>query len=86
MRPLGPGGTAAEEASDTNKAAPWRALMTVTMTKGQREAFLTGVHVAIVGIPDDDRGPLTAPVWYWYEPSPGCMEALYHAARAVADV
>jgi nitroimidazol reductase NimA-like FMN-containing flavoprotein (pyridoxamine 5'-phosphate oxidase superfamily) len=42
--------------------------MTVHMSKAEREEFLAGVHVAIVGIPDGERGPLTAPVWYWYEP------------------
>lgn len=42
--------------------------MTVHMNKAEREEFLAGVHVAIVGIPDGERGPLTAPVWYWYEP------------------
>ena len=42
--------------------------MTVTMTKEERESFLAGVHVAIVGISVEGRGPLTTPVWYWYEP------------------
>ncbi len=42
--------------------------MTVTMTKDERETFLAGVHVAIVGISDEGRGPVTTPVWYWYEP------------------
>jgi nitroimidazol reductase NimA-like FMN-containing flavoprotein (pyridoxamine 5'-phosphate oxidase superfamily) len=42
--------------------------MTMTMSKEQRETFLAGVHVAIVGISDEGRGPLTTPVWYWYEP------------------
>ena len=38
------------------------------MNKEQRQAFLADVHVAVVAIPAQDRGPLTAPVWYWYEP------------------
>jgi nitroimidazol reductase NimA-like FMN-containing flavoprotein (pyridoxamine 5'-phosphate oxidase superfamily) len=38
------------------------------MTKKERESFLAGVHVAVVAIPEPDRGPLTVPVWYWYEP------------------
>jgi nitroimidazol reductase NimA-like FMN-containing flavoprotein (pyridoxamine 5'-phosphate oxidase superfamily) len=42
--------------------------MTVTMNKDERETFLAGVHVAIVAISDEDRGPTIAPVWYWYEP------------------
>ena len=42
--------------------------MTMHMTKTEREEFLAGVHVAVLGISDEGRGPLTAPVWYWYEP------------------
>jgi nitroimidazol reductase NimA-like FMN-containing flavoprotein (pyridoxamine 5'-phosphate oxidase superfamily) len=42
--------------------------MTLKMNKGEREAFLAGVHVAVVGISSKGRGPLTVPVWYWYEP------------------
>ena len=38
------------------------------MKKVQREAFLSGVHVAVVAIPREGLGPLTTPVWYWYEP------------------
>ena len=40
----------------------------VRMSKDEREAFLAGVHVAVIGIADEGRGPLTVPVWYWYEP------------------
>lgn len=42
--------------------------MTVHMNKDERETFLAGAHVAVVAIPEEGRGPLTAPVWYWYEP------------------
>ncbi len=42
--------------------------MTVHMNKDERETFLAGVHVAVIGISEEGRGPLTAPVWYWYEP------------------
>jgi PPOX class probable F420-dependent enzyme len=38
------------------------------MSKEEREAFLADVHVAVISIADGDRGPLTAPVWYMYEP------------------
>jgi nitroimidazol reductase NimA-like FMN-containing flavoprotein (pyridoxamine 5'-phosphate oxidase superfamily) len=38
------------------------------MTKEEREAFLTGVHIGIVSIPQDGRGPLTVPLWYRYQP------------------
>lgn len=42
--------------------------MTMAMTKEQREEFLADVHVAILGISVENQGPLTTPVWYWYEP------------------
>lgn len=38
------------------------------MTKSEREAFLAGVHVAVISVAEDGRGPLTMPVWYAYEP------------------
>jgi PPOX class probable F420-dependent enzyme len=38
------------------------------MTKAEREAFLAGVHVGVLSIPEPGRGPLTVPIWYAYEP------------------
>ena len=42
--------------------------MSTTMTKSERESFLAAVRVAIIGISEKGGGPLTTPVWYWYEP------------------
>jgi nitroimidazol reductase NimA-like FMN-containing flavoprotein (pyridoxamine 5'-phosphate oxidase superfamily) len=42
--------------------------MSLAMTKQEREAFLAGMHVGIIGIADGERGPLTTPLWYAYEP------------------
>ena len=42
--------------------------MPLTMTKAERETFLAGVHVGVVSIEDPGHGPLTAPIWYAYEP------------------
>ena len=42
--------------------------MSLAMSKKQRERFLSRVHVGIVSIPRADRGPLTVPIWYDYEP------------------
>ena len=42
--------------------------MSFAMTKEEREAFLADVHVAIISIAEERRGPLTVPVWYFYEP------------------
>ena len=39
-----------------------------SMTKQAREAFLADVHVGVISIPEDGRGPLSVPVWYAYEP------------------
>jgi len=42
--------------------------MSFNMTQEEREAFLADVHVGIVSIPEEGRGPLAVPVWYAYEP------------------
>jgi nitroimidazol reductase NimA-like FMN-containing flavoprotein (pyridoxamine 5'-phosphate oxidase superfamily) len=38
------------------------------MTIEEREQFLAAVRIGVLSIADDGRGPLTAPVWYGYEP------------------
>lgn len=43
-------------------------MVSLNMSKEEREAFLSGVHVAVISVADGDRGPLSAPVWYAYEP------------------
>jgi nitroimidazol reductase NimA-like FMN-containing flavoprotein (pyridoxamine 5'-phosphate oxidase superfamily) len=42
--------------------------MSLAMTKLEREAFLADLHVGIISIPEDGKGPLTVPIWYAYEP------------------
>jgi nitroimidazol reductase NimA-like FMN-containing flavoprotein (pyridoxamine 5'-phosphate oxidase superfamily) len=42
--------------------------MSLSMTKQEREAFLADVHVGVISIADEGRGPLTVPIWYAYEP------------------
>ncbi|MPZ78197.1 MAG: pyridoxamine 5'-phosphate oxidase [Deltaproteobacteria bacterium] len=37
------------------------------MTKQEREAFLADVHVGIISISEEGRGPLTVPIWYAYD-------------------
>ena len=50
--------------------------MSMKLTRAERDAFLAGVHIAIIAIPEEGKGPLTVPVWYRYEPdvstSPAC--------------
>jgi nitroimidazol reductase NimA-like FMN-containing flavoprotein (pyridoxamine 5'-phosphate oxidase superfamily) len=42
--------------------------MSLAMSRSEREAFLAGVHVGVLSIPEERRGPLTVPIWYGYEP------------------
>lgn len=42
--------------------------MSLAMTPKEREAFLADVHVGIISIAEEGRGPLTVPIWYAYEP------------------
>lgn len=37
------------------------------MTPDEREAFLSGVHVGVLSIQRDGKGPLALPIWYAYE-------------------
>lgn len=37
-----------------------------TMTNEEREAFLAGVHVGILAIAQEGKGPLALPIWYIY--------------------
>ena len=42
--------------------------MSFVMTPEERDAFLADVHVGVLSVAAADRGPLTVPVWYRYEP------------------
>jgi len=42
--------------------------MSLAMTREEREAFLADLHVGVISIADPERGPLTVPIWYDYEP------------------
>jgi len=42
--------------------------MSTTMSRNERESFLAGVHVGVLSLHQEGRGPLTVPVWYAYEP------------------
>ena len=43
--------------------------MSLTMSRAEREDFLAGLHVGVLGVASPDgRGPLTVPVWYSYQP------------------
>lgn len=42
--------------------------MALYMTREEREAFLADVHIGVLAINEDGRGPSAAPIWYLYEP------------------
>lgn len=42
--------------------------MPTQMTEPERETFLADLHVGILGIQRQGRGPLTVPIWYDYIP------------------
>lgn len=46
-----------------------------TMTRDEREEYLSRPHVGIIAIDQPGRGPLAVPVWYGYEPG-GNVEVL----------
>jgi hypothetical protein len=43
-------------------------MMSYSMSVADREAFLAAVHVGVLSVCQPDRGPLSVPVWYAYEP------------------
>jgi PPOX class probable F420-dependent enzyme len=50
-----------------------------TMTESERQEFLAGLHVGVIGIERTDGPPLVVPVWYSYEPG-GDVEVLTRAS------
>ena len=42
-------------------------MTSTTMTRAERETFLAGLHVGVLSLPSAGA-PLTAPIWYDYEP------------------
>jgi nitroimidazol reductase NimA-like FMN-containing flavoprotein (pyridoxamine 5'-phosphate oxidase superfamily) len=45
--------------------------MSLAMTTEERDAFLADVHVGVISIERDGAAPLSAPIWYDYDPSFG---------------
>ena len=50
-----------------------------TMTESERQEFLAGLHVGVLGIERLDGPPLVVPVWYSYAPG-GDVEVLTSAS------
>ncbi|NKB97198.1 MAG: pyridoxamine 5'-phosphate oxidase [Pseudomonadales bacterium] len=45
--------------------------MSLAMTVTERETFLADLHVGVISFVDPAAGPLTAPIWYDYDPQVG---------------
>lgn len=45
--------------------------MSLAMTKQERDAFLTDLHVGVISIEQEGQSPLAAPIWYDYAPEIG---------------
>lgn len=43
-------------------------MASLSMTRPERERFLADLRVGVISIADGERGPLTVPIWYGYEP------------------
>lgn len=57
-------------------------MTSTTMTDDEREAFLADLHVGILSIARDDKGPLALPIWYQYEGGHVIMSIDAHSAKA----
>jgi len=55
--------------------------MTLQMTREERDTFLAGLHVGILSINREGRGPLTAPIWYSYEPGGNVLVGMGRDSR-----
>ncbi len=45
--------------------------MSLAMSREERDAFLADLHVGVISIERDGDAPLSAPIWYDYDPSVG---------------
>jgi hypothetical protein len=60
-------------------------MSSLSLTRDEREAFLAGVHVAVIGVDRAGRAPLTIPIWYDYSPG-GEVLIWTDAASTKADL
>lgn len=55
--------------------------MSLAMSKDEREQYLADLHVGVISMPDPDAGPLTAPIWYDYQPDRGLWVLISPTSR-----
>ena len=49
-------------------SSPGETIMSLAMSRSEREAFLADIHVGVISIEEPGGPPLTVPIWYDYEP------------------
>ena len=54
------------------------------LNQQEKEAFLSELHVGVLAVPQDGRGPLTAPIWYSYTPGESLRIMIGHDSRKAA--
>jgi nitroimidazol reductase NimA-like FMN-containing flavoprotein (pyridoxamine 5'-phosphate oxidase superfamily) len=57
--------------------------MSYVMMKEEREAFLADLHVGILSVAAPDRGPVSIPIWYLYQPGGELFLCSVKSARKV---
>lgn len=45
--------------------------MSMNMSKSERDQYLQALHVGVISIEQTDAAPLSAPIWYDYDPAVG---------------
>jgi nitroimidazol reductase NimA-like FMN-containing flavoprotein (pyridoxamine 5'-phosphate oxidase superfamily) len=53
------------------------------MTKTEREQFLADLHVGVLSVVADGRGPVSVPIWYIYQPG---AELFFCSAKSARKV
>jgi uncharacterized protein len=54
-----------------------------SLSREERERFLSELHVGVVSVSDGDRGPLTTPVWYTYQEGGNVVFCTHENTRKV---
>ena len=57
--------------------------MDLKMTPQECEAFLADVHIGVLSVTDEGRGPLSVPIWYLYKPGGEILIATSARSRKV---
>ena len=57
--------------------------MPYSMTRAEREQFLADLHVGVLSVAAEGRGPVSIPIWYIYQPGGELFFCSVKSARKV---